>query len=88
MEKISVAISKVVIILIGIYRYLLSPLLGNCCRFYPSCSTYSIEAIQQHKFLYGFLLTIKRLLRCHPFASGGYDPVPPVTRRKHAHHID
>lgn len=46
------------------------------CRFYPSCSNYSIEAIQKHGFLKGGWLAAKRICRCHPFNSGGYDPVP------------
>ena len=54
----------------------LSALLGNRCRFYPSCSSYSIEAIQKHGAFKGCTLTIKRLSRCHPFCEGGIDPVP------------
>lgn len=62
--------------IIRIYQYLLSPLLGQCCRFYPSCSTYTVDAIKQHKFLYGCFLSLKRILRCHPWCQGGFDPVP------------
>jgi len=59
------------------YRYLISPLLGPSCRFYPSCSCYAEEAIEQHGALKGCYLTARRLLRCHPWHAGGYDPVPP-----------
>jgi len=72
--KINKAISKIPIILIKIYRYFISPILGNCCRFYPSCSSYALEAINQHG-KYGIWLAIKRILRCNPFSQGGYDPV-------------
>jgi len=58
------------------YRLLLSPLLGPSCRFAPSCSQYAAEAIQLHGPLRGSQLAVKRLLRCHPFHGGGYDPVP------------
>ena len=51
-------------------------MLGNNCRFYPSCSTYSMEALTVHGTLIGSYLTIRRLLKCHPFHEGGIDPVP------------
>ncbi|MCL2178849.1 MAG: membrane protein insertion efficiency factor YidD, partial [Cystobacterineae bacterium] len=60
------------------YRTLLSPLLGPHCRFYPSCSTYALSALQQHGPLQGSLLSLRRLLRCHPFHPGGFDAVPPT----------
>lgn len=69
-------LSRLMIVLITAYRWTISPMLGNRCRFYPSCSQYSIEAIQQHGALRGAWLTIRRLLRCHPWHPGGYDPVP------------
>lgn len=62
--------------LIAVYRYTLSPFLGQRCRFYPSCSAYAAEALLKYGFLRGSWLALKRLGRCHPFNAGGYDPVP------------
>jgi len=63
--------------IIGFYRYIISGLLGPCiCRFYPSCSLYSIEALKTHGCFKGVYLTIRRILRCHPWHPGGHDPVP------------
>jgi putative membrane protein insertion efficiency factor len=64
------------IAIIKFYKYFISPLLGSNCRFYPSCSSYSLEALQRHGFIIGSYLTFKRLLKCHPFHEGGIDPVP------------
>jgi len=66
-------------LLIGLlrgYQYLISPLLGNHCRFYPSCSRYAVEAIETHGVVRGTRFALQRLLRCHPWHPGGYDPVP------------
>jgi putative membrane protein insertion efficiency factor len=63
------------------YQYLVSPMLGNNCRFYPSCSDYAREALERHGSLRGSWLAVKRLGRCQPFHPGGYDPVPdPIER--------
>ncbi|MDE2306170.1 MAG: membrane protein insertion efficiency factor YidD [Gammaproteobacteria bacterium] len=62
--------------LIRAYQWLISPLLGPSCRFYPSCSCYAHTAIAEHGPLRGSWLALRRLLRCHPFTPGGYDPVP------------
>jgi putative membrane protein insertion efficiency factor len=66
-------------LLIGLvkgYRLLLSPWLGSACRFEPTCSAYSLEALQQHGAAFGSYLTLHRLARCHPWCEGGHDPVP------------
>lgn len=59
-----------------VYRYFISPLLGTNCRFSPSCSEYAKDAITRYGALHGGLLTIKRILKCHPWGGSGYDPVP------------
>ena len=69
--------SKFLQFLIRTYQVLLSPFLGDHCRFTPSCSRYAIEAIEKHGSLRGSWLAIKRIARCHPLCDGGYDPVPP-----------
>lgn len=58
------------------YRLLLSPWLGSACRFEPSCSAYSLAALEQHGAAAGTYLTVHRLMRCHPWCDGGHDPVP------------
>ncbi|MCG3114346.1 MAG: membrane protein insertion efficiency factor YidD [Candidatus Manganitrophus sp. SA1] len=63
------------IFIVRFYQSTISPLLPPACRFYPTCSSYSIEAVKRHGFFRGIILTIKRLIRCHPLCSGGYDPV-------------
>lgn len=66
-------------LLIGLlkaYRLVVSPLYGNVCRYYPSCSAYALRAVEVHGALKGTWLAGRRLLRCHPWAPGGYDPVP------------
>lgn len=63
-------------ILIRIYQWTISPMLGPTCRFYPSCSNYALEAIHRFGVLRGGWLTVRRLGRCHPWHPGGLDPVP------------
>ncbi|MBW4439752.1 MAG: membrane protein insertion efficiency factor YidD [Plectolyngbya sp. WJT66-NPBG17] len=70
------------LLLIGLvkgYRIAISPLLMPSCRFHPTCSQYAIEALETHGTLKGSWLSARRICRCHPFNSGGYDPVPPKT---------
>ena len=66
---------------IRVYQLTVSPLLGPVCRFYPSCSHYGYEAIARHGAMYGSYLTVRRLLRCHPWNPGGVDLVPPERER-------
>ena len=61
--------------LIKVYKFLLSPLLGDTCRYFPTCSDYSIESLQKYGLLKGLLLSCKRILSCHPWGKGGFDPV-------------
>ena len=66
----------VLIALIRVYQWLISPWLGNHCRFYPSCSEYAREAIERYGAVRGVWLAIRRVARCHPWHPGGVDPVP------------
>ncbi len=63
--------------LITLYQWCLSPFLGNSCRFYPTCSSYAKEALEQHGVIKGSQLAVVRLSKCHPWHEGGVDPVPP-----------
>ncbi|MDT8420915.1 MAG: membrane protein insertion efficiency factor YidD [Desulfuromonadales bacterium] len=73
---------KPLLFLIDIYRYLISPLFPQSCRFYPSCSNYAREALLTFGLIRGGFLTIKRLLRCHPFHPGGFDPLPHTEKQE------
>ena len=64
------------ILCIRAYQWTLSPLMGNQCRFHPTCSQYAIEALEARGLVCGSLLAIRRIGRCHPFHPGGFDPVP------------
>jgi hypothetical protein len=68
--------TRALMFLIYIYRNFISPALPRVCRFYPSCSGYAYDAIEQHGAPRGAALAVRRLFRCHPFNPGGYDPVP------------
>jgi uncharacterized protein len=67
---------RVAVVLIRLYQWTVSPLLGPRCRFYPSCSHYALEAFERCGVLRGAWLTLTRLVRCHPWHPGGFDPVP------------
>ncbi len=69
---------KLAIAFIKLYRLLLSPFMGQQCRFYPTCSHYGEEAIDKHGFIVGSWLTLKRILKCNPWHEGGFDYVPDV----------
>ena len=66
---------KILICIIGFYRKRISPLKKPCCRFYPTCSQYALEAVTKYGALKGSYLALRRVLRCHPFNKGGYDPL-------------
>lgn len=67
---------RILIALVKAYRLMLSPWLGNGCRFHPTCSAYSLEALERHGALAGSYLTVTRIARCHPWCDGGLDAVP------------
>ena len=64
------------------YQVCISPFKRPCCRFYPTCSNYALDALKKHGPLKGVYLSTKRILRCNPFCKGGYDPVPDVKKKK------
>jgi len=73
---------SILLFLIRGYQLVLSPLMGSNCRYYPTCSCYTHEAIEKHGAFKGMWLGIKRISRCHPWAAGGYDPVPESSSHK------
>ena len=75
---LSQSLRAALILPIRAYRLLLSPWLGSACRFTPTCSVYAIEAIERHGAAQGSYLAARRILRCHPWCEGGFDPVPPA----------
>ncbi|MCF6410710.1 membrane protein insertion efficiency factor YidD [Pseudalkalibacillus salsuginis] len=70
------------IVLIQFYRKCISPFTPPSCRFYPTCSSYGLEAVQKHGAIIGGWLAMKRILKCHPFHPGGYDPVPEKEKKE------
>jgi uncharacterized protein len=75
-KTINDVVAKLIVFFINVYRTLLSPVLPRSCRFYPSCSVYAIDALKKHGAIKGSYLAARRILRCHPFHEGGFDPVP------------
>jgi hypothetical protein len=73
-------LTRLLVALIRVYQLLVSPLLGNVCRFEPSCSRYATACLESHGVLRGSLLSLVRLCKCHPFHPGGFDPPPPTGR--------
>ncbi len=76
MEQLSIWVRQLLLFAIRLYRSLISPAMGPSCRFYPSCSEYAFEAIDRYGVIKGGYLALKRILKCHPFHPGGFDPVP------------
>ena len=70
-------LEKGLVILIKIYQFCIAPILPSSCKFIPTCSEYTLDAVKHHGAKEGTRLGLKRLLRCHPFHRGGFDPVPP-----------
>ena len=71
------------VLLLRGYRAVISPLYGDVCRYYPSCSSYTLQAIQQRGVVIGSAMGVYRIARCHPWATGGVDDVPPVRRPRY-----
>ncbi|MDD2934546.1 MAG: membrane protein insertion efficiency factor YidD [Methylotenera sp.] len=69
-------VARLLVGVVKAYQLILSPMLGQQCRFYPTCSQYAIEAIRKHGAFLGTYFTVRRLLRCHPWHAGGHDPIP------------
>jgi putative membrane protein insertion efficiency factor len=76
-DVVSRAVGGVLILFVRAYQMVLSPHIGKCCRFEPSCSAYCIEALRVHGVFTGCWLAFRRVMRCRPFGPSGYDPVPP-----------
>ena len=77
MGKNKLMLRQIACLPIKCYQFLISPLIKPCCRYYPSCSQYADSAIRQYGITKGSWMALKRLSRCHPWSSGGYDPVHP-----------
>ena len=86
--RLGALVKYVLIGLLKAYRLLISPLYGQVCRYYPSCSSYALQAVQHHGAVRGSWLAVRRLARCHPWAAGGYDPVPGTERVDQVDEVD
>ena len=75
LDKLDKVLTCMCIYIVRFYRKYISPIKGPTCRFYPTCSQYSLEAFKKYGLIKGIFLTIKRVLKCHPFHPGGYDPL-------------
>ena len=75
-KKIKKIPSFIIIMLIKFYQACISPMFPGCCRFRPTCSEYAYQAFNKYSFFKAFILTLKRLSKCHPFGGKGYDPLP------------
>ncbi|MBO4318154.1 MAG: membrane protein insertion efficiency factor YidD [Mailhella sp.] len=84
MRRLNCLVRRIFKFPIRVYQYCISPLFPPCCRYYPSCSRYALDAIEIHGVFKGILLAAWRILRCNPFSKGGYDPVPPAKRKNSA----
>ncbi len=69
-------IKSIFIYLIKVYQWFISPIIGQNCRYYPTCSSYCLEAFQKHTVFYALILSCKRIIKCNPWGNSGYDPVP------------
>lgn len=81
-KSISYFFQSIFVMLIKFYQACISPLFPGCCRFRPTCSEYALQAIKRFGVIKGGILSIKRILRCHPFGKKGYDPVPNYYKKK------
>jgi len=73
---------RLLLFVVKVYRYAISPFMAPCCRFFPTCSSYALEAIERHGAIKGSWYSLRRICRGHPWHPGGYDPVPdPIERR-------
>lgn len=79
-------VAKIVLALITVYRYAISPLIPSRCRYYPTCSSYADEAIRRYGILRGGMLAVRRIGRCHPWGGHGVDMVPDLDNHKHSSH--
>jgi putative membrane protein insertion efficiency factor len=82
MGQINYYLCRLISFIIMFYQFFISPMIKPSCRFYPSCSNYALSAINIYGIFKGTKLTVCRLLRCHPWSEGGYDPIPVVLKKE------